>query len=169
MNAPGETGQAPQISQLGAEEGVKQILNTGGTVDEALNHHMETTGSNYGEAQAAVSKIMQGPDVNRANINSSLNPEYEHASNILPTVQEGDMQQPIKNAQAISNETMRRANIALGEVDKLSPNDMKLMDSLRSNTPEGLVGSAEDKAQFLKAANAVKNYNDFTQGVGSGH
>jgi hypothetical protein len=172
MNAPKETPQPAQVSKLGSITDAQNILNTGGTIDEAVSHYMNATGSSYGESQAAINKMLrdsgQDGSLQRGNINASLNPEFESASKLLPKVTEGDNEQPIKNAQAIHNEVIRRANIADAELAKLSPADLKLADSLRQNTPEGLVGQAEDRAQFLKAGQAVKSYNDFTQGVGSG-
>ena len=170
MNAPGET-KPTQVGKLSATTGMRNILDQGGTVDEAMNHYMETTGGNYGEAQDQVSKLMNGDSgmsLDKGKVNASLNPQSEGIEKILPKVQEGDIHQPIKNAQAMNNEVIRRGQIASDAVKQLSPNDLALMDKLRGNTPQSLVDQAENPEAFLDAANKVKDYNDFSQAAGSG-
>lgn len=172
INAPGEQAAPGSVSKLGAVTGMHDIVNSGGTVDEALNHYMETTGGGYGEAQDQFNKLLgeSGPNssLQRGNINASLNPEFENAKKLIPTAQENDHEQPVKNAKMVQNEVVRRGNAALAEVDKLAPEDLKLMDYTRNTDPKQLASQAKDPDQFIKAAETVKKYNDFTQGVGSG-
>lgn len=165
LNSPSSTGGPSEASTLGAGEGMKEILNNGGTVDEALNHHIVTTGSNYSEASQALNKIMNGPtsELNKGGINASLNPQTDTVS--VPHADTSE--QAVKNSRLIRNQVVRAGNTALQEVDKLSPKDMELMDQLRGNTPEALADQAENKAQFLKAAQATKSYNDLTQAAGN--
>jgi hypothetical protein len=166
MNAPGETNPQPTTTgKLGAISGMDSIVKNGGTVDQALNHYMETTGKGYGEAQSEFNKLYQQQG-SHGNINASLNPEFENAQKLIPKATNDD--QVINNARMVRNEVVRRGNAAMAEVDKLSKNDLALMDSTRNTDPTTLVQQAEDHDQFLKAAQTVKSYNDFTQAVGSG-
>lgn len=157
----------PSGASEAAGQGMHDILNSGGTVDEALNHHMVTTGSNIGEAKSAFSKLLEdNSNLHRGSINAKLNPEYGKIK--LPEVQAGDTHGAILNAKHIHDTVIRKGNVALGAVDKLSPNDLKLMDDLRTHNPAQLVEKADNPAAFREAADAVKSYNDFTHGAGSG-
>lgn len=166
MNAPGKTGHT-QMSKLEATQRLEGDLGAGLDVTEATNRYMEGSGENFQDAQKAVNKLINEPNANlqKGQINASKNPLHGTVS--APEAQANDSTQPITNARMIHNQTMRYGNAALAEVDKLSPEDLKLMDSLRGNNPEDIVQQAKDPEQFRKATESVKTYNDFTQAAGS--
>lgn len=168
LNAPEEAPKPTHLATAGGASGMRDILNSGGTVDEALNHYMESTGGSFTEAQKTMDKLLgEKGAVERGQVNAKLNPLHESAKDLVPKVQEGDSQQAILNARTVHNQTMRYGNAALAEVDKLSPHDLNLMDKLRGNNPEDIIKQAENPEQFRSAADAVKQYNDFTQATGS--
>lgn len=171
LNAPGEEPQTSHVTSAAALQGAQDVFNSGGTVDEALNHYMQQTDANIGEAKDALSKLIGNADpqlLQKGNINAKLNPRFTEGSKIVSDVQAGDHERAIKNSQTVYNSVVRAGNQALAEIDKLSPHDLQLMDRLRSTTPKELANEAQDKAQFLKAANATKAANDLNQGIGSG-
>lgn len=147
--------------ELEAQQGMQSILNQGGTVDEALNHHMETTGGNISDAQKALAAVRGAEGTDVSQINAKLNPRF----NELDIPKADSSERAILNSRMVRNAVTRAGNTATEEVDKLSPQDLQLMDQLRGNRPEALVDQAKDKFQFLKAASAVKNYNDLTQSL----
>lgn len=171
MNTPGSEPKLATISQSGALEGMKNIMNSGGTIDEAVNHHMQVTGGDYGQAQDAVKNLLGGDsgfDVSKGNINSSINPEYDRASKLLPDAQSGETDRPIINTRVAHNELNRLATDAFNTGDKLSENDRALMDTIHGKTLSDLLPDAENKQAFTDAFNAMKKYDDTKQGLASG-
>lgn len=162
---PPETPEANfEGPELQAQRGMQEILNRGGTVDEALNHHMETTGGSFGDAQRALSAVRGAVGTDVGHINASLNPEWGK----LQIPQADSDERAILNSRMVRNQATRAANAASAEIDKLNPNDLKLMDDLRTTTPEDLVSQAKDKQQFMKAATLVKKFNDTVHALGAG-
>lgn len=158
--------QAASGSTLPAVTKMSDVLNTGGTVDEALNQYMLETGSNIGEAKVALQKLLKDKGVDRGSINASLNPKYDQVS--IAPVSKGNSEQAILNSRTIRNDVIKHGNKALAAVDKLSENDHRLIDNVRSVPVEDLAAQADDPAAFTEAAQAVKDYNDYTHAAGSG-
>lgn len=177
INAPDEEGPvASKVTKASTMSGMNDILNTGGTVDEALNHYMENTpGSNYGDAQDAFATLRgQNPDsLNQGNINSVLNPRYEEGKNLVASpVTARDTDSVSTKTRMAHNAIMREGAKAIVEVRQLDSHDMQLMDAARDKTPEQVAdaanSTAHDPAQFLKAWQSTTNYDNLAQGIGSG-
>lgn len=169
LNAPGDEPQTTHVGELGAVTGMHDILNEGGSTDEALNHYMDTTGASYGDAQTALSKLIQdsGADgsLDRSKINAKLNPQYEKVS--FPEAQAGDADRPVLNAQAAQKQVGRLADDTIGKMQQLSPQDLELVRQLKGNDPSTVISQAEDKVQFKKVVDALKTYNDYNQAAGA--
>jgi len=71
-----------------------------------------------------------------------------------------------------NNAIMREGAKAIVETRKLSPQALQFMDAARDKTPEQVAQAStqlgDEAPQFLKAWQAVTNYDNLTQGVGSG-
>lgn len=168
MNDPGaEAPQSSHVSTLAANTGMHDILNGGGTTDEALTHYMNTTGANYGDAQKALSKLISdsGTDgsLDRSKINASLNPQSDKVSFPEATSKEA--------AVLGGNYARTRVNEvgtpALQAMEQLNPHDMALVRELKGNNPGDILAQANDKVQFEKVMDSLKNYNDYTQAAGA--
>jgi hypothetical protein len=147
--------------KLDSITGMHDILNSGGTVDEALNHYMTAQNATLGEAQLALKDVLGSKSLNKSSINAKLNPE--HGSIKLGAVEKGNHIQPILNSRAIEASTVERGNKALSAIKNLSANDHALLDDLRTTSVTDLAKRAENPETFTRAAEATKSFNDFTQ------
>lgn len=168
MAGPSETPTGPtHVGNLAATTGMHDILNSGGTTDEALSHYMNTTGASYGEAQNALDELIQGAgnggSLDRSKINAKLNPQYENVE--FPGA--GSKDAAILNGQYAGNKVVDAGRTALNEMQQLSEHDQELMRSLKGRDPEVVINAAENPEQFAKAVSALKDYNDYTQAAGA--
>jgi len=175
LNAPGENTTNTHLNTLGAQQDLQHVLNTGGTVTDALNKYMESSGATYKQAQEAYQRATSGDSgipLNKSQINASLNPRFEEGSNLIKPVAEGDIEAPINNATTATNAVKREGEQAKTLVNNLSDKDAALLNQLRDKTPQQIADLAANQADkpsdFIEAANAVKQYDDLTQGIGSG-
>lgn len=154
-------------SRLQAQTAMHDILNQGGTVDEAINDYMSKTKGTFGEAQLALQKLFNdGTSLEKGNVNAKLNPKFNDVP--IAKVAAGDANQAILNARSIQNKVKSYGSHAVNLIGGLSPADHSLMDSLRTTDVTTLAKQAENPKAFTEAANAVKDYNDFTHAAGSG-
>lgn len=171
MNAPTkegeETAQAAHVSKLGAVIGMHDILNQGGTTDEALNHYMETTGSGYGEAQGQLNDLINQSgtegSLDRSKINASLNPQTSKATFPEATTKDA----AVLNGQYANNTLVQAGRPALEAMQQLDDHDLALVRELKGNQPGDIIAQANDKAQFAKVVSSLKDYNDYTQAAGA--
>lgn len=171
LNPPNtEKPQPTHISALDARQSAADILNQGGTVDEAMNEFFTKGGMNLGEAKQAMHELMQPGGagiVDRSKVNASLNPQYDKVADNFGTAKLGDNERPVLNSQVAHNQVMRLGNSALEEMDKLKPEDLKLVDYLANSDPKEIVAQASDKVQMQKVIDTLKTYNDYTQAAGA--
>lgn len=166
INAPGEEPQPTHVNDLSGVTGMHDILNQGGTTDEALAHYMDTTGASYSDAQTALSKLIQDSgSLDKSQINAKLNPQFNQVS--FPEATAGDNERPVLNAQAAQKQVGRLANDAIGEMKQLSPQDLELVRELKGNDAKTILAQAEDKPQFQKVIDSLKTYNDYNQAAGA--
>lgn len=149
---------------LDATSKLQEDLNSGTNVSEALYNYMQDTGQTYGQAQDALKEAFGSKSLNKGQVNASLNPQKGMT---LGAVTEGDASQPILNSRAVRQTVVERGNDALGAIQNLSDGDAALLDKLRTTKAADLASQADDPAAFKAAADAVKNYNDFTHATGS--
>lgn len=142
------------------------ILNSGGTVDEAMNAYMHRTGGTFGQAQLALQRVFDTKSIDKKSVNAKLNPQYGGVK--IGAVKQGDVHQPVLNARAIRQQVIEHGNNAVQKVRALDDHDLQLMDNIRSTAPEELATQAHNPQAFIEAAEAVKQYNDFTHAAGSG-
>ena len=155
-----------KITKLDAVTSMHDILNTGGTVDEALNQYMTKTKSTFGAAQLELNKLIGSGAIEKGKVNASLNPEM--GKTLLPTVEKGNTNQAVLNRDFVRSKVQSAGDKALNAVKQLSPNDLALTDELRGSPVSDLVKRAENPKAFTDAANLVKAYNDYTHAIGSG-
>lgn len=172
MNAPGETTNEPtHVGKLAALKHASDIMNTGGTVDEAVNDYMTATGAKYGEAQSAISDLFgqnnPGIALDKSKVNASLNPEYERVGKMTPNATPGNSERAVINTKVIHNELNRLSTDAMDKGNQLSKNDLNLMDNSHGKTLEQLLPQAEDKQSFTDAYNSLKKYDDTVQAFAS--
>lgn len=177
MHGPNDEPAAQsKIGDLGVITKMTDILNSGGTVDEALKHYMDNTpGANYQDAYKAVNDLReQSPEsLNQSKINQTLNPRYEEGRNLVASpVGAADNDSVMTKTRMAHNAIMREGAKAVVEVRQLDSHDLQLMDAARDKTPEQVANAAHstanDSAQFLKAWQATTNYDNLAQGIGSG-
>lgn len=154
-----------QPFELKAMTGMHDILNSGGTIDEALYHYGQVTGKAPGQGQVALQKVLGSKSLDTSSVNAKLNPETGNVK--LGAISQGDHTQPILNSHAIATSTIEKGNTALEAIKGLSSKDHALLDQLRGDTIGQLTKQAENPEAFRKAAEASKAYNDFTQAAGA--
>lgn len=171
LNEPGEASTNPShISTLSAVSGMHDILNSGGTTDEAMAHYMANVpGTNIGEAKSALSDLIQksgsGGSLDKSKINASLNPQYDKPD--FPTVPSGSNDQAILNGRSATNNVVRNGNQALNAIDELNAHDLELVRYLRGHDPQDVLAKANDKEAFQNVIDSLKTYNDYTQAAGA--
>lgn len=169
LNKPGEQPAGiSHVSRLDATTKLSEDLNTGIPVSEALTNYMDSIGASRAEANKAYLDITGGGAVDKSKINETLNPEYKRVSTMLPTAQAGDIDRPALNSQVVHNELNRLATVAMDTGNKLTANDLKLMQTFHGKTLEQLLPQAENKQAFTDAFNALKKYDDTKQALGAG-
>ena len=173
MNAPGEEPSGTSsVSHLQTLQEMGDILQNGGTVDEALAHYMDKHNADYGTAQDAFGELRNSQGFKNGDINAGLNPRYEEGKDLVGSkIPAGDVDSVMTKTRMAHNAIMREGTKAIVEVRQLAPEDLQLMDEARDKTPEQvgqLATRAKDPAQFLRAYQATKNYDDYAQGIGSG-
>jgi hypothetical protein len=174
MNAPGEEAKGVSgVSHLQTLQEMHAILQNSGIAGDALAHYMEKNpGATYTDAQDALSELRNSEGFENGKLNSSLNPRYEEGRELVGSkIPEGDTNSVMTKTRMAHNAIMREGTKAIIETRKLGSDDLSLMDEARDKTPQQvgeLADKAKDPAQFLRAYQAVKNYDDFAQGIGSG-
>lgn len=158
--------QGTKVTQLDSMRNMQDILNNGGTVDEAKAHYITTQKSTLGQADLALQKVLGSKGVDKSAVNAKLNPQY--GKPVIGAVAEGNSDQAILNSHAIHASVIDKGNAALSAVKNLSPSDHALMDELRGNSPDSLIHRAENPQAFRQAADATKIFNDYTHAAGSG-
>lgn len=164
MNAPGEAPASSQTSKAGVMNGMQDILNSGGTTDEALNHYFQhVPESAPGEAQGALDQVIHSGGIDKSKINASLNPQYPNVD--IPEATSKDA--AILNGQYANNKVVQAGTPALQAMQDLNEHDLDLVRSLKGRSAATVINQANDPEQFAKVANSLKDYNDYTQASGA--
>lgn len=166
LNAPGETptGVPSHVSHAAGLSGMEDILNSGGSTDEALTHYMDTTGATENEAKGWLDHLMlNSGSLDRSKINASLNPQYNNAT--FPEATSKDA--AVLNGQYANNKVIQAGRPAVEAMQRLDEHDLSLVRSLKGRTAAEVINQAHDPEQFAKVANALKDYNDYTQAAGA--
>lgn len=158
-------------------------LNEGDSLPEVVNEYAEARGKPLSQAKLDIDKILHNPkatgfgDLNKGNLNSSLNPQWDKVS-LSPVALgniegEARMQQGLERATGrrnmIVNEGKRLAQKADAAMQDLSAKDLSIMRLIRNRTPEDVLAEnkADNPGAVLKAAQAKKDFYDWEQAVGS--
>jgi hypothetical protein len=173
MNPPSETPTpeiaSTKVSKLGTMSEMGDILNTGGTTDEALYHYMtKVPGANMSDAQNALDQTIQSAGVDKSKINASLNPQSDKVS--FAPVKEGDDMGAQLNGRYAGEKLGQNGAPAYEAMQALDPSDRELTRYLRGKNAqqvEDIIKQAKDPAAFRTYVNAAKNYNDYAQAGGA--
>lgn len=165
MHAPGEVPpQSSQVSKAGTMNEMQNILNQGGTTDEALNHYFQTqSGAAPGEAQNALDQVIHSEGIDKSKINASLNPQYPNVD--IPKATSKDA--AVLNGNYANNKVVQAGAPALQAMQDLNDHDLNLVRSLRGRDPALVINQANDPEQFAKVVSSLKDYNDYTQAAGA--
>lgn len=165
LNTPGEEPPMPsQTSKAGAMQGMTDILNSGGTTDEAISHYFETIpGSTSGEAKEALNNVISSDGIDKSKINSTLNPQYNEVN--FPEAKSKDA--AVLNGQYANNKVIQAGQPAVDAMQQLDEHDLELTRHLRGNVPAEIINQAHDPEQFAEAVGTLKDYNDYTQAAGA--
>jgi hypothetical protein len=166
MAGPGEepTGEPSHVSKAGVMQGMQDILNKGGTSDEALNHYFENVPARApGEAQQALDQVINSAGVDKSKINAKLNPQYQNVDFPQATTKDA----AVLNGQYANNKVVQAGQPALDSMQNLDEHDMELTRHLKGQDAALVINQAHDPEAFGKTAQALKQYNDYTQAAGA--
>lgn len=165
LNAPGEEPAITSHStKAGVMQGMQDILNSGGSTDEALNHYFEQLPeAQPGEAQQALDNVMNSEGIDKSKVNAKLNPQYQNVE--LPQASSKDA--AILNGQYANNKVVQAGTPALQAMQQLDEHDLELVRHIKGNDPSLVINQANDPEQFAKVVSSLKDYNDYTQAAGA--
>jgi hypothetical protein len=167
LNNPKEeaptTGQS-QVSKAGVLQGMHDILNSGGTTDDAIMHYFNNVPeAGYGEAKNALDNVIGSAGTDKSKINASLNPQYENTNFPEATTRDA----AVLNGRYAGNKLLEVGRPAVQAMQQLDDHDLALVRSLRGRDPATIVAQAHDPEQFAKVVQTLKDYNDYTQAAGA--
>jgi len=166
LKAPGEAPGKSQVGRLGIMSNMKDMLQSGSTTDEALNHYFESVpGSTAQEAHQALDEVINSAGFDKSKLNSSLNDQYNNVE--FPPVKEGDAAAARLNGTFAGEQVGKNGSQAVAALQGLNEHDLELTRYLKGHNPEDVIAQADNKTAFRSAVNALKQYNDYTQAAGA--
>lgn len=147
-------------------QALHESLATGENVGEAAQRYIDETGASREQTQKAIGDIMNSPDFPKGQVNSKMNPHFEEAKTLVGKATNDD--DIINNTGAIHGVVFRGADKAIGEMDKLEPEDLQQVFRLTGHSLNEVLPDVQDKSQFTKVAGLLKEHNDWLQGIESG-
>lgn len=166
LKAPGEEPGQSQVGRLGVMSNMKDMLQSGSTTDEALNHYFEQVpNSTAQEAHQALDEVINSQGFDKSKLNSSLNGQYNNVE--FPPVKEGDDSAARLNGTYAGEQVGKNGSQAIQALQGLNEHDLELTRYLKGHNPEDVISQADDKTAFRSAVNALKQYNDYTQAAGA--
>ena len=169
MNAPGEAPTPNHVSKVGTMSEMGEILNQGGTTEEALSHYMtQVPGATLGDAQDALDQTIKSAGVDKSKINASENPQTGKVS--FAPVKEGDDTGAQLNGRYAGEKVGQNGAPAYRAMEALDATDRESTRFLRGKSDaqvQTLIDNAHNPKAFRDYVNASKNYNDYAQASGA--